>query len=304
MIFSLLNSKLFPCPRTHKLHLSKFGNGFTQNGANFIELSDSDSLFYLSKNDIVYISNHFSVDPLHRPFKHYLEQKLVAILRKTQCKLVFWNFHTTSNFDLWQEFSDRAIHLGENMSDDYIQEEDVLVQFRKKYNIHKLRYSSPYEKVNLNFNQRAYDFQFVGSRYQENFIKHVTQSYNSFIKIAPPIVDEVLRVNSFHNSTVNLVFHSAANVKKGIVVERFPEAISLGGIIMHDHPKIEEEFGHIDSFFYVSSIDDIENAYNKLSLMSEADIKELRLLSRQTWKNSELSYKKQALIILQLLGKQ
>ncbi|MDR8524424.1 hypothetical protein [Shewanella fidelis] len=302
MIFSLLDTKVFPCPRTHKLHLKKLASGFVQSGANFIELEEVSGLGHLSKNDVVYISNHFSVDPLHRPFKKHLEIKLVDILRKTKCKIIFWNFHTTSNFELWEEFNERAIHLGENMSDEYINEEDVLVQFRKKYNVHKLRYSSPYENVSLNLEKREFDFQFVGSNYQQKFIEHVSKNYNSFVRIAPPIVNEVLRVNSFHNSLINLVFHSSANIKKGIIVERFPEAISLGGIVLHDHPEIEREFGHVDSFYYVNSISDIDNAFKKVSALSESDINELRFLSRRAWLDSDLSYKKQALKIIKYLG--
>lgn len=301
MNFCLLNTKFFPCPRTHKLHLIKFSTGFVQNGANFLELVREDSLTHLRANDVIYISNHFSVDPLHRPFKKYFEKKLISLLRKTKCQLIFWNFHTTSDFSLWQEFEHRAIHLGENLSDLYLTQEQVLVDFRKHYNVHKLRYSSPYEHVNINNGQRDFDFQFIGSRYQANILEHVKQNYHALIRFAPPIVDEGFRVNSFHNSLINLVFHSSANIIKGIVVERFPEAMSLGGIIFHDHPEIDKEFGHLDSVFYTPNIAEVDKSFDIIKELSSDDIAQLRQISRMAWANSELTYKKQTRKILELL---
>ena len=303
MNFCLLNSNFFPCPRTHKLHLTKFSIGFIQNGANFIEAENEESLSHLRTNDVVYISNHFSVDPLHRPFKKYLEKKLISLLRKTKCYLIFWNFHTTSDFSLWEEFEYRAIHLGENLSEQYLVREQVLVDFRKQYNVFKLRYSSPYELVSINNGQRDFDFQFIGSRYQTKMLEHIKQQYHALIRFAPPIVDEGFRVNSFQNSLINLVFHSVANVTKGIVVERFPEALSLGGIVFHDHPEIEREFGHLDSVFFTPDITYIDKFYEDIKSLSNDDIIQLREISRNAWKNSELTYKKQAKNILDLLGK-
>lgn len=302
MNFCLLNSKLFPCPRTHKLHLLKFATGFIQNGANFLEVENEKSLMHLRTNDVVYISNHFSVDPLHRPLKKYLEKKLISLLRTTKCQLIFWNFHTTSDFTLWKEFENRAVHLGENLSDQYLMREQVLVDFRKHYYVHKLRYSSPYEKVTINEDIRDFDFQFIGSRYQTKILDHIKQHYRALIRFAPPFVDEGFRVNSFHDSVVNLVFHSVANVTKGIVVERFPEALSLGGIIFHDHPEIEREFGHLDSVFFTSGIFQIDKCYEYIKSLSNADIIQLRQISRSAWEDSELTYKKQARKILELLG--
>lgn len=303
MNFCLLNSNSFPCPRTHKLHLIKFSTGFVQNGANFLELVSDDSLTHLRENDVVYISNHFSVEPLHRPFKKRLEKKLIVLLRKTKCQFIFWNFHTTSCFSSWQEFENRAIHLGENLSEKYITQEKLLIEFRERFSVHKLRYSSPYEEVNINNGPRDFDFQFIGSRYQTKILEHVKQKYRALIRFAPPIVDEVFRVNSFHNSLVNLVFHSTANVEKGIVVERFPEALSLGGIIFHDHPEIDKEFKHLDSVFYTPNVAEVDSSFEQLKSLSSNDVTELRHISRNAWEISELTYKKQARKTLELLGR-
>jgi hypothetical protein len=301
MIFGLLSSSLFPCPRTHKLHLKKLASGFVQEGLNLIEIKQIKNILNMAEQDVLYISNHFSVDILHKPFNKKLETLLYRTLLNTTCKIVFWNFHTTNNFDLWKVFGDRSIHMGENINFDYISKQKNLYEFRNIYQVYNLRYSSPYERVDLNFNKRSFDFQFVGSRYKVNFLDHVKENYNSFIRKTPPIVNEVLRVNSFQNSLINLVFHSNANIEKGIIVERFSEALSLGGIIFHDHPLINKEFKALESVVFINSIEDLEREYMKIINMNAEQVNKLRKDSRRAWEESELSYKKQAKNILNIL---
>jgi len=302
VIFALLNTREFPCPRTHKLHFKKFASGFVQNGANFIEITDVRSISALSEDDILYVSNHFSCDITHRYFKSFLQQKLIKTLKTSQCKMLFWNFHTTAEPLEWKCFTDRALHLGEDMLPEYLKTEDVLVNFRKQYPVHELKYSSAYEAKPSYKVKREYDFQFVGSHYKSKWLKHCQDKYNCFIKIAPPSIDEVVRINSFKKSVINLVFHSDANIKKGIIVERFAEAISLGGIIVHDHPRIAELFPNIPSLFYVRSTKEIDDVFKFIHTLTPFQIEELKRGSRECWENSDLSYRKQAKLIIEKLG--
>ncbi|PMH10120.1 hypothetical protein [Vibrio splendidus] len=302
MIFSLLNTRFFPCPRTHKYHFDKFSSGFVNNGYTYLEVNDLESILLLGEDDILYISNHFSCDFTHRLFKRQLQDKLYYYLSRSVCKLVFWNFHTTFDTSVWQEFSYRSVHLGEDMDKEYLKTEDALVKFQSQYDIYRLKYSSNHEIKPSYTQKRDFDFQFVGSNYKSEWTKHCDKKYNSFVRITPPVINEVERINSYRKSEINLVFHSEANIKKGIIVERFAEAISLGGIIFHDHPKINQLFPNVDSFFYIKSIGDIDKNYKHITGMQVDEITALRKASRECWEISNLSYQKQASSILKKLG--
>ncbi len=304
MIFGVLNSTMFPCPRTHKLHVYKLAAGFVQNGYVFEEINSVDRLKYLGANDILYVSSHFAVDITHRFISGVLENMLHKVLSNTKCKLLFWNFHTTPCIDRWSEFSSRSLHLGEDMEDSYIDTEMVLVAFRRLYQVHKLKYSSPFlnSYAPLGKLQKIYDFQFAGSNYKSELTQFCNKNYKSFIRISPPIMDEIQRINSFGQSRVNLVFHSTANVNKGIIVERFPESISLGGVIAHDHPGISEKYGKVDSFFKVNTAEDLVEVHEFISRLSESDYANLREISYDVWDRSDLSYFDQAKKIILGIG--
>ena len=302
MIFSLLNTNLFPCPRTHKYHFDKFSLGFIQNGYTYLEVSNLESILLLGEEDILYISNHFSCDFTHRLFKKQLQDKLFDYLSRSVCKIIFWNFHTTFDTSAWKEFSGRSIHLGEDMDQEYLKSEDVLVKFQSQYDIYRLKYSSSHEIKPRYEQERKFDFQFVGSNYKSEWTKYCDQKYNSFVRITPPAINEIERINSYQKSKINLVFHSEANIKKGIIVERFAEAISLGGIIFHDHPKISKLFPNVESFFYIKSVEDIEKNHQYINSLQVDEIAALRKASRECWEMSELSYQKQASSILERLG--
>jgi len=296
MIIALLNSLDYPCPRTHYLHVKKFLTGFAQNGYSMIEIKSLHRIDQLSENDILYISSHFSIYPIYRHAK-FLENRLFNALKKTKCKIIFWNFHTTLNILRWKSFDERSIHVSEDIYDEYVHEEKLLFDFRECYNVHNLRYSSILTtdiKIPLDLIERDYIFQFVGSNYKNDFTTFCKNNYKSFIKITPPSIDEIIRINSFRKSKINLVFHSNANIKKGIIVERFPEAISYGGIILHDHPRIVEKFENIESFFYIKDLDDLVDVYEKISSLSENDLSNMREISYKTWVKSNLSYKYEA----------
>lgn len=304
MIFALLNTVKYPCPRTHRLHLEKFACGFIQNGYRFIEITNEESLLHLREDDVLYVSNHYSVEIIHSFIKKYLENSLHQLLSKTKCKLIFWSFHTSFDIYRWKEFSSRSIHIGEEMYQSFVDNSSVLSSFASEYDVHRITYSSV--KIQecsqpIITYDREFDFHFIGSNYQENLLKYCKLKYSTNIKITPPIVDEVYRINSYNNSLINLVFHSKGNIAKGTIVERFPEALANGGIIIYDHPEIKNRFPNAKSLFFVDSVKDIDEVYNQIIYKSKDEIYQLRLESYNLWVNSDMSYKIQAKKIISKL---
>jgi hypothetical protein len=295
MLICLLNDLLFPCPRTHALHVRKLAEGFIQRGYHFKEIK-ADELRHLSEVDVVYISNHFSTEPLHRLFRARLQARLMELLHNTSASLVLWNFHTTADWDALKFLKQNVLHLGEDMYAEAVRAEPVLYRFRSDFNVLALRYAAPFhpELSTLSHLTKEYEFNFVGHGYQRELTRHCEQRYKCLIRNTPPNVSEALRVNSFRRAQVNLVFHAPSNINKGIVVERFAEALSMGGIIFHDHPRITAEFPDHPAFFYVSTPAEIDQAFAVVMGRNAIERDFMRTASWQSWKQAGLSYFDQA----------
>jgi hypothetical protein len=302
MLICLLNDRLFPCPRTHALHVRKLAEGFIQRGFHFKEIT-ADELQYLSSVDVVYISNHFSVEPLHRLLKEQLQARLMALLHKTRASLILWSFHTTTDWGALETLRQRVLHLGEDLYPEAVKAEPVLSRFRCDFNVLGLRYAAPFHpQFSALFDlPKEYDFNFIGHGYQRELTRYCEQRYHCIIRNTPPNVSEALRVNSFRRAQINLVFHASSNIIKGIVVERFAEALSMGGIIFHDHPRISDEFADHPSLFYVTTPVAIDQAFASVMSRSEAERNAMRVASWQSWKQTGLSYFDQAGKILSAL---
>lgn len=198
----------------------------------------------------------------------------------------------------------RVLHLGEDMYPEAVQAEPALNRFRSDFNVLTLRYASPlhpYLSRRIKI-EKDLDFNFVGHPYQSILTRHCVRKYKSLIRNIPPVISEPLRINSFRRSQVNLVFHAAANIKKGIIVERFAEALSMGGIIFHDHPRISAEFPNHSSFFYVTDPADIDTAFSIVMSKSEEERDVMRAASWHSWTQTGFSYFDQASRILMALG--
>lgn len=296
MLFCVLNTRAFPCPRTHMLHVRKLAEGFIQRGFHYRELGDVNEIAYLTGADLLYVSNHFSTEILHRHVKASLQRLLIRHLKTTRARLILWSFHTAPDWRALEELPNKIVHLGEDLYPDAIDKEPVLRDFRNRFNVLTLKYASPLHPVHSERFEvpREHDFNFIGHCYQREMTSHCERKYRSLIRNTPPNVSEPLRVNSFRSSEVNLVFHAPSNLKKGVIVERFAEALSLGGVIFHDHPRISDEFPGLVSLFRVRSPADIDGTYEQVMRLSPADRTELREASWAAWKGSGLSYFDQA----------
>ena len=304
MMFCVLNSVGFPCPRTHMFHVRKLAEGFIQRGYHYKELNAINDIQYLKESDVLYVSNHFSSDIMHRSLSGWLQGKLIRALQGTSAKLILWNFHTVPDSTVLHSLAQSVVHLGEDLYPEAIAAEPNLYDFRKEFKVLSLKYSS---SMHPNFPnnvavERDLDFNFVGNGYQDLLTNHCSSNYNSFIRNTPPSINEPLRVNSFRRAEINLVFHAPNNIKKGIVVERFAEALSLGGIVFHDHPRILKDFPSHPSLFFVNSTNDIDVFYSQVISLTKSAREELRKTSWETWKSSDLSYFSQAGFILNALN--
>ncbi|MDB4309107.1 hypothetical protein N9913_02235 [Porticoccaceae bacterium] len=168
MIFAVLNSPFYPCPRTHLLHVRKLASGFSQRGYHFRIIDKIDEILDLQATDILYVSSHFCCDITHRPFSVLLEKKLIPRLRKTRAKLILWNFHILHNWSELHSLDKSVVHLGEDLYADAVDQEPVLSNFRKKFDVLALKYGSP---MHPNFPctievETDIDFNFVGHPYK------------------------------------------------------------------------------------------------------------------------------------------
>lgn len=305
MMFCILNSVRYPVPRTHYLHAQKLAAGFIQLGYHFKELKSHEEMKYLGPQDIVYISNHFGTEITHRWFNSGATLRLMMVLAQTRCRLLLWNFHTSVGWHESPDLSTRVLHLGESMLDEEVRKERVLHDFRIRHPVLELRYGAPV-LPSATFASRpvqpVYDCNFIGSGYQQAWTQHCLQHYQALVRNTPPVVPEGLRWNGFRESLVNLVFHSPANIRKGIVVERFAEALSLGGLIAHDHPRIRDEHGDRPGLRFIDSVESLDRAIQECQMMSAVEQQSARQLNYDLWVRAGLSYRDQAARIVANFG--
>lgn len=302
MIFAILNSIEYPVPRTHYLHVKKFSLGFVQNGYTVIELKKIEDILLLKSDSIVYISSHYYIEKTRRPFRSFLHKKLLKYLINSQVIPVLWSFHDVP--DIQNHIKNRShIYLTENYSKNYKKKYKKLSFYNdKKYK--KLIYSSCIDD-RINYSDLPWEidikqsFSYVGSVYKREILNAIKNNpiYKSEILFYPPVQSEIKRLNSFSSSSINLVFHSDSNIEKRIITERFPEAMSMGNFIIHDHPKISKDFVSKGIVYY----DSINHIYDLIDRLRLEDVLESSKLNYIIWQNSKMSYRKQAIEIINII---
>ena len=168
-------------------------------------------------------------------------------------------------------------------------EQEKKLKFYNSVRSYVLKYSSNKDpRLEYTSRERIEGAFYAGSKYKIAFNDLVRVVYpKSTILYYPPKINEVLRVNGFGEMMFSLVWHSDANVEKGIIVERFAEALSYGGLILHDHPEIDNRFSMFDHTF-VSTETDL------LKVMENMSFSDMVIESNYNlWKSSELSYYQQ-----------
>jgi hypothetical protein len=283
----ILNTFFYPIPRTHYLHVLKFFDGFRQNGFNVFEINDINDLpSYLNATTYVYVSAHF-LRERDRFLPINLDEKLYNHVRKSSLKWLLWGFHDSVLREDYANLNN-VIFLRESFDNSWMEQEERL-KFYSAVNSYVLRYSSNKDpRLEYTSKKRIEGGFYAGSKYKMSFNERVQSVYpNSKILYYPPKINEILRVNGFGGMTFNLVWHSDANIEKGIIVERFAEALSYGGMIIHDHPEIVNRFSMFDHTF-------VSTETELLEVLMELSFSELIIESNYNlWRASELSYYKQ-----------
>ena len=297
MLFGTLDTLLFPIPRTHYLHIKKLAEGFIQNGFHHNEIKKLDYIYNLGEEDVLYVSNHFSCDKTHRLFNKYLSKKLLKALKKTKCKIILWHFHTAYKWSNFDGFGERLIHLGHHIDDLILQKQPNLKEFRNTFDVLQLDYGTPMiksQKKPLFIRERKYSCNYIGAGYKKEYLNFCKDKYKSMIIVTPPSVNEPLRWNSFKDSYVNLAFHAKNNILNGFITERFWEAISLGGLILHDHPLIKRLYGDRKGLRMVTNTESLKLYMEESLNMSVEEEKSYREMNYQIWLDCKHSYKEQA----------
>lgn len=292
MIFAILNTRRFPCPRTHFLHARKLAEGFVQHGYHFHVINTLSELSDLTAMDVVYVSNHFSTEILHRRVNKILQAQLFKRLRNCKAKQILWSFHTVPDWDAVSALGGPVLHLGEDLYKEAVAREPVLCEFRNRFAVHLLRYGAPLhpDAPQLPALPRDLDFNFVGAGYQKALTSHAANRYRALIQNTPPPISEPLRVNSYRRAEVNLVFHAPSNIAKGIVVERFAEALAYGGIIAHDHPRIDNFCGAAPFVKRVETPEELDAFHKRIASLTEQTRNDLRNQARDFFRVGRFSY--------------
>jgi hypothetical protein len=293
----ILNSLLYPVPRTHGMHVRKLFEGFRQNGFVVIEASNiNDISDSLGRESVVYVSNHF-INERNKILPLDLEEKLLRKIRNSKVQWLLWGFHQAGKRDKFADLKN-VLFLKERFYDELMNSNSDL-SFYRQVRFYDLKYSSFVDpRFDYKASSRVLGCFFAGSKYKEEYnleIRNLTQE--SEILYYPPRINEIDRISGFKRFTHSLVWHSDANIEKGIIVERFPEAMSLGGMIIHDHKRIELEYKGLHKEF-VTSKEDLTTVLSNLKWDED-----LSRSNFEFWRKSDLSYYQQVKNILDELSR-
>jgi hypothetical protein len=269
------------------MHVLKFFDGFRQNGCNVFEIHNlSDIPDYLYEQSYVYVSAHFLFER-NRFLPFDLDKHLLNKIRKSSLKWLLWGFHDSGLRGDYANLNN-VLFLRECFDNSWIEQEKKLTFYNSVRN-YVLKYSSNKDpRLEFKSRERIEGCFYAGSKYKMEYNTAVHEVFpNSRILYYPPKINEVLRVNGFGEFTFSLVWHSDANLKKGIIVERFAEALSYGGLIFHDHPEINKRFSMFEHTL-VSTTSELlfdlkSKRYSEMIIESNYNL----------WRSSELSYYQQ-----------
>ena len=276
------------------MHVEKLSIGFVQIGYRVITITDLNCIKSLGPEDILYVSNHFSVYFIHKLFLKYTSERLYKALISTKAKIILWHHHTIGQ----KRFSKlkNVSFLGENFKVDDLEKNhpERIRQSKKKY--FPIRYCSPQDRELVKrkpINERNYKLFYTGNKYNKKISNALKQKFpDSFISVYPPFVSETVRVKSLENSIISLGFFSPTHIKFSSFTERLSEALACGCIILHNHYNLPSDIANLESVIYVEG--DIKNYIEKIEnlfSLGEKYLQDLSDISYDYFCSSNLSYK-------------
>ncbi|MDA8696223.1 hypothetical protein N9M12_00445 [Gammaproteobacteria bacterium] len=225
------------------------------------------------------------------------------LIKTSKSKFILWNFHDVNIDNFLKDIpSSKYLHIGEDYDPSNDENEEHVKKFRERNKVHLLEYSSsrlPNKIFSCFSNTKGFDLTYSGTLYKKSWIQELQKKYNCNFLIYPPKINENERIKNFTNGHINLCFHHDDSIRKGIITERFSESISMGGIVVHDSPKIHKLYGHCSSIFFVENINQLFNAIEKILNLDQLTLKELRSQSFKLWQSSNLNYQKQVELIIE-----
>lgn len=228
----IINTRNLPCIGTLLFTFKKLSLGFASYGYSVFEINDEEQLKNLedSEKNIFLFSNHGMVNSNHDlnlflPFNKFKKSyKILWFYADTLIKnytLPLTNYILTSEH--WRSEPELESHAR-------------LFKFHKNLtNYVPLTFSSFLTPESIGTFKRTdkFDAQFVGAFYKNEWTRKIE---NSLIYNTPPYISEDFRIDTYLNSICSLGFHSKENILNKCVVERVPEALSLGCVVLTDNP--------------------------------------------------------------------
>jgi spore maturation protein CgeB len=248
----IINTPELPCLGTLRYTFKKLSMGFLYNGYDTREITTQQELSTLddTENNIFLISNHGVQKDINN------SNSLDSLSKFKKTVKILWFFHDFLSLHKEMPF-DNWILTGE-----HFRKTPRLQSHIKAYTIqNKLQNYVPLtfssflnpEDIGKNIRSDIWDIQFVGNYYKSGWTSMLK---NSYIRNTPPEIPEQERIYSFNNSICSAGFHSDANILNYCMVERVPEAISLGCISLTDNPAATEATDGIS--ILVNSFEELE----------------------------------------------
>jgi len=226
----LVNTPQLPCPDSHYLHTKKFLNGFVGHGLEHTEITNSVDLESLTNNDIVYVSNH--------GLEHNSSSELCSISQSGAFP-IFWNGHRQLK-QIRELFGQKYILTGEHFlcepGPSHREAWDIQLGDQ---NFVPLTFASSLQVNEIGTLPRSdvLDAHFVGTFYKMHWNALIRASVRRVsIVYSPPFIPESIRREIYLSSRVALGWHSNANIRNGVVVERVFEGLAFGNVVISDNP--------------------------------------------------------------------
>ena len=227
----------WPCPGSHYLHTKKFLESFEHHGFSYSEIKSIADISKIQSMDIVYLSSHgFS-----------LGEPPVSLFEMISAKgayQILWFWH--DYLDLARTyFSNRFILTGEHFySKPMLRQHIDLWQIQNSIDEYvPLTFASSLNPAEIGSFARSekYLAHFVGFGYKPQINKKLQFRFRGIkIQNTPPFISEGERRDIFRSSKVALGWHSDANIKNNVVVERVFEGLAFGNAVISDTPVARE----------------------------------------------------------------
>jgi nucleoside-diphosphate-sugar epimerase len=227
----LVNTPTYPTPGTHFFTISKFVNGFKQNGYYTETITSFDGIQDSKWNIFVMADHHQSIEKLNLLADKY--QESVFIL---------WFHHKWYNQIKLKKFIITGEHFHSMPKlDDHIKCWELQ---QRVDNYEPLTFAAKIHPDEVTMKDRLddkYDCCFIGNSYYTQELQTIPNSFvYDYNQHGGQFLDEQTRIDVYKSSIISAGFHHNNNVANSVVVERVFEAMSYGCIVVTDNPAAEK----------------------------------------------------------------